>query len=278
MLDFGALQPGARAAGGSRAKTKSYAHPLTAEALSAIEADKVKRVVAFSQFPQWSCTTTGSSLNDLWREVKKSPALSDVQWSIIDRWPLHPTYIDAICERIEEKISTDDKTTLLFSAHSVPMKVVEKGDTYTTEVAATTQAVMARLAQRGKLKTVPKHFLAWQSKVGYLPWMVPSTAEAIKNLGKRGAKRLLVVPVAFTSDHIETLFEIGIEYKHEAKEAGIEHFDFTTGLNGSETFARALAEIVSTHLDAKENYSSQYKQRCLTCDKPGCRGIVNAAY
>jgi ferrochelatase len=153
-----------------------------------------------------------------------------------------------------------------------------QGDTYTGEVAATTRAVMERLQARTKLEQVPKHVLAWQSKVGYMPWMAPSTADAIKHLGKQGHKRVLVVPIAFTSDHIETLFEIAIEYAHLAKESGIEEFDYTAGLNGSGTFAQALCDVVSEHLDRKENYGPQYKMRCLTCNNAQCRGIMNAAF
>lgn len=269
-----------------------YADPLTDTALLEMKKDGVERAVAFSQFPQWSCTTTGSSLNELWREVRRLNLESAFKWSIIDRFPTHPTFIKAVTERVEERLadfpSEADrrKAVLLFSAHSVPMKVVEKGDPYVGEVAATVRAVMDRLQGGGESSgTTPrrpsngnKHVLAWQSKVGYLPWMAPSTADAIEHLAKQGHKNVLVVPVAFTSDHIETLFEVDIEYRHLAKEKGIEQFLLTRGLNDSPTFVAALAEILSAHLDAQVNYSPQYKMRCLTCEKPQCRGILGAAF
>ena len=262
-----------------------YAAPLTEETLEQMKRDGVQRAVAFSQFPQWSCTTTGSSLNELWRQLRRMKLENLFQWSIIDRWPTNPTYVKAICERIEERLEdmTAKKKTppvVVFSAHSVPMKVVKKGDPYTNEVAATVRSVMDQIIARfeGTKKTVPKHILAWQSKVGYLPWMVPSTSEAIEELAKAGHKSLLVVPVAFTSDHIETLFEIDMEYRHLASEKGIESFAMTEGLNGSKTFVKALAEICADHLDRQVNYSPQYKMKCLGCEKPYCRGIVNAAY
>jgi len=264
-----------------------YADPLTEEALAEMKKDGVQRAVAFSQFPQWSCTTTGSSLNELWRQVKKMKLENAFQWSIIDRWPTHQTYVDAICERIEERLDDlaevrKSPPVLVFSAHSVPMKVVKKGDPYTVEVAATVRAVMDTLHDRlhaiSPKRTVPKHVLAWQSKVGYLPWMVPSTSDTIEELAKAGHKSLLVVPVAFTSDHIETLFEIDMEYRHLASESGIEHFAMTEGLNGSPTFIKALAEICTEHLDRNVNYSPQYKMKCLGCDKPHCRGIIGAAH
>ena len=104
------------------------------------------------------------------------------------------------------------------------------------------------------------------------------TESIIKNLGKRGVRRLLVVPIAFTSDHIETLFEIGEEYAELAEEVGIKEFRFTEGMNGSETFISALADIVQGHIESKTNCSSQYKMKCVTCVKPLCRKILNPAY
>lgn len=255
-----------------------------------MKADGVERVVAMSQFPQWSCTTAGSSLNELWRQVKNLGLQESFKWSIIDRWPLHDGFVDAVIERMHERMldfeeGDREKAVVVFSAHSVPMKVVEKGDHYVGEVAATVQKVMERWNERVRAGEVPglrrpsRHVLAWQSKVGYLPWMTPSTSDAIKNLAKvRGHKTMLLVPVAFTSDHIETLFEIGIEYKEEAEELGVSKFKFCEGLNGSEKFAHALADIVREHLDRGENYSPQYKQKCLTCTKPLCRQIINPAF
>jgi ferrochelatase len=218
-----------------------YVPPLTENALAQMKADGVRRVVAFSQFPQWSCTTSGSSLNELWRQVLALGMQEQFEWSIIDRWPLHDGFVDAVLERMQERMlefdeADRDKAVVVFSAHSVPMKVVQKGDHYVGEVAATVQKVMERWNERVRAGAVPglrrpsKHVLAWQSKVGFLPWMSPSTSDAIKQLATvRGQKTLLLVPVAFTSDHIETLFEIGLEYAEEAAELGVTKFKFTEG-------------------------------------------------
>ena len=107
--------------------------------------------------------------------------------------------------------------------------------------------------------------------------MVPSTADVLDNLGKKGTKHVLVVPIAFTSDHIETLFEIGMEYKEDAEAAGISNFKYTEGLNGSSTFIQAQADIVAAHLEDGELCSPQYKMKCVTCEKPQCRRIINPA-
>lgn len=226
-------------------------------------------------------------MNELWRQLKELGLEDRFKWSILDRWSLHQGYLDAVVERINEGLQQFEpedrkKVLLLFSAHSVPMKVVEKGDTYVGEIAASVHAAMNTLTNRVRggdfsVDAVPKHILAWQSKVGYLPWMVPKTSDTIEALGKRNSRHVLVVPIAFTSDHIETLFEIGIEYAEEAHEAGITHFKHTQGLNDSEIFTQAMANLVAGHLDSGELYSPQYKVKCLGCVKPMCRQIVNPA-
>lgn len=264
-----------------------YAHPLTDEAIDAMLRDGVKRVVAFSQFPQWSCTTSGSSMNELWRQIKDRKLEDEFSWSVIDRWALHPGFIDAVTDRITEGLEQFEpedrsKVVILFSAHSVPMKVVEKGDHYVPEVAATVKAVVEKLTAQvqqadGPDATVPRHILAWQSKVGFLPWMVPSTSKVIEGLGKRNQRHVLVVPVAFTSDHIETIYEIGMEYAEEAEEVGITHFKWTEGLNGSEVFINAQADLVADHLRSGESHSAQYKMKCIGCTKPFCRQLINPA-
>ena len=263
-----------------------YAHPLTDETLQQMKKDGVTRAVAFSQFPQWSCTTSGSSYNELWRQIKNLDMANDFTWSLIDRWPLHRGFIDSVNDRIVERMKEFDEKTrkkviIMFSAHSVPMKVVEKGDHYVGEVAASVHAVMQKFGETIASGAIPgldvanRHVLAWQSKVGFLPWMSPSTGDALKQVGKRGYKHVLVVPIAFTSDHIETLYEIGEEYAEEAEEVGIENFKYTEGLNGLPRFHEALADIVDNHLTSGRPYSPNYKMKCLTCKKPLCRSIVN---
>ncbi|KAF0713288.1 Aste57867_4421 [Aphanomyces stellatus] len=251
-----------------------YANPLTEAALTQMKNDGAERAIAFSQYPQWSCTTTGSSMNHLWRELKRLDMGDSFQWSLIDRWNTHPGYIAAVARRIEiglESFPADvrDKVVIMFSAHSVPMKVVYKGDPYTKEIASTSERVIEHLNLRNP------HVLSWQSKVGYLPWMGPSTSNVIKGLASQGHKHVLAVPIAFTSDHIETLFEIDIEYAEEAHELGIEHFKRSPSLNDEPLLAKAMAALVKDHLDSEELHSAAYPLNCAGCVNPTCRSIMN---
>lgn len=252
-----------------------YADPLTEEALLKMKADGVKRAVAFSQYPHFSCTTTGSSLNHLWRELRRLGLENEFEWSIIDRWPTHPTFIKAVAKRVQMGLAEIPKrlrsrTVIQFSAHSLPMKVVNKGDQYTAEVAATAYAVMQ------ELKFSNPYVLCWQSKVGYLPWMGPQTGEVLEQLGKQGHEQVLVVPIAFTSDHVETLYEIDIEYREEAAMANVVHFERAPALNEEPLLIEAQAEIVAAHLaHGRPVETNQYKLNCPACVNPDCRTIVN---
>ena len=118
------------------------------------------------------------------------------------------------------------------------MKLVREGDPYSGHICETVTAVM----NRGGWKN--PHHLCFQSKVGPQKWLTPSTPTMIEDLAKKGVKDMLAVPIAFASDHLETLFEVGIEFKHLAKEAGVEQFEVTEGLNYSEKFIDALAQLV----------------------------------
>lgn len=184
-----------------------YAPPLTHDALAAMAADGVTRAVAFAQYPQFSCTTTGSSLNHLWRESIRLGQQKSFSWSVIDRWHSHPGFLAAVARRValglaQFEPAVRDKVVILFSAHSVPMLTVNKGDAYVNEVAATVSGVMETLRKgvdigdgrtdggkaAGAAPNVVAasrnpHVLSWQSKVGFLPWMGPSTADVIKGLG-----------------------------------------------------------------------------------------------
>ncbi|KAG0343036.1 ferrochelatase hem15 [Podila humilis] len=224
-----------------------YAHPLTPEALEEMKTDGIERAVAFTQYPQYSCSTTGSSMNELYRGLKEWDPEQKIKWSVIDRWHTHPGVIQAFANHIEDGLAkypteSRDNVVILFSAHSLPMKIVNKGDYYPSEVAATVEAVMKKLGYRNPYR------LVWQSQVGPSPWLGPQTNAAILGLGEKGYNDQLLVPIAFTSDHVETLFELDLEYGEEAREAGITGLSRAESLNADPVFIDAMADIVKEHL------------------------------
>uniref|UniRef100_A0A6I8SZE3 Ferrochelatase, mitochondrial n=1 Tax=Xenopus tropicalis TaxID=8364 RepID=A0A6I8SZE3_XENTR len=214
-----------------------YVNPLTEAAIEEMERDGVERAIAFTQYPQYSCSTTGSSLNAIYRYYNTKGAQPKMKWSVIDRWPTHPLLI----------------------------QVVNRGDPYPQEVGATVQKVMERLGYSNPYR------LVWQSKVGPMPWLGPHTDESIKGLCQRGKKNILLVPIAFTSDHIETLYELDIEYAQVlANECGVENIRRSESLNGNPLFSKALADLVLSHMKSNEICSKQLTLRCPMCVNPVC--------
>ena len=254
-----------------------YADPLTEEMYQRLFDDgfgngKGGRAVAFTQYPQYSCSTTGSSLNELWKWRTRLEAKSGesgpgaISWSVIDRWPVHPGLVEAFAQNIETQLATypaekRDGVVLLFSAHSLPMSVVNRGDPYPAEVAATVYAVMQRLGFSNQYR------LVWQSQVGPSAWLGAQTSNTVEDYVKKGQTDLILVPIAFTSDHIETLYELDQEIIGEAGHEGIKRAE---SLNGSPTFIKALADIAHKHLQSGVACSKQMGLRCPGCKSERC--------
>lgn len=266
-----------------------YANPLTEEMYNRLLADgfgngKGGRAVAFTQYPQYSCSTTGSSLNELWKWRQRlegksaeadggsSAALSKVndgtiQWSVIDRWPVHAGLVEAFAQNIEAKLAEypeerRNKAVLMFSAHSLPMTVVNRGDPYPAEVAATVYGVMQRLGFSNPYR------LCWQSQVGPQPWLGPQTSTSVEEYVSKGQKDIVLIPIAFTSDHIETLFELDQEVIGDSGHP--DTVKRVESLNGSKVFIKALADIAKEHLHSGLACSTQMGLRCPGCKSERC--------
>ncbi|XP_075885398.1 ferrochelatase, mitochondrial [Nelusetta ayraudi] len=247
-----------------------YVQPLTEDAIKEMEKDGVERAVAFTQYPQYSCSTTGSSLNAIYRYYSNRDERPKMSWSVIDRWPTHPLLVECFAEHVQNELlkfpeDKRDDVVILFSAHSLPMAVVNRGDPYPQEVGATVQRVMERLGHCNPYR------LVWQSRVGPMAWLGPQTDDVIKGLCERGKKNILLVPIAFTSDHIETLHELDIEYGQVlGEECGVENIRRAESLNGNPLFMKALADLVHSHLQSKQPCSRQLTLRCPLCTNPTC--------
>ncbi|KAF6213102.1 hypothetical protein GE061_010817 [Apolygus lucorum] len=247
-----------------------YVDPLTEETLDKIERDGARQVVIFSQYPQYSCATTGSSINAVYSALSKKQVNPNVKWSLIDRWPSHPLLAKTVADRISSEIKQfpvdkQKEVMILFSAHSLPLKAVSRGDAYPSEVGATVQLVMQELGHSHP------YALVWQSKVGPLPWLQPYTDDAIKGYVKQGKKNFILVPIAFVNEHIETLHEMDIEYCHDlAKEVGAECIRRAAAPNDHPLFISALADIVSSHLASDQPISPKFLTRCPHCVNARC--------
>lgn len=224
-----------------------YARPLTDETYKQMLADGVQRAVAFSQYPQFSYSTTLSSLNELKRLSEKLDTENQIEWSYILRWPTHPGFIGSVARLVQNELdkfpeADRSKIMILFSAHSLPMTVVNRGDPYIGEVAASAYAVMQ------KLRFCNPYRVVWQSQVGPQPWMGAQTQKAVQTLEMEpDYKGVVIVPIAFTSDHIETLHEIDIEMREEVKKPDL--LRRSESLNLDPEFVQTLADLVKEHLD-----------------------------
>ena len=220
-----------------------YWHPFTEEVLDEIEKEGIKKVILLPLYPQYSKATTESSVKEWKKQLEKRGGIDGLEWSLVEHYYDFPPYLDAFVERINqglEKFPAEKRAAvdILFSAHGTPMKLVREGDPYSGHIRETVAAVKERGGWQNP------HHLCFQSKVGPQKWLTPSTPATIDELAKKGVKNMLVVPIAFASDHLETLFEVGIEFRHLATEAGVEQFEVTEGLNYSEKFIDALAQLV----------------------------------
>ena len=215
-----------------------YWHPFTAEAIADLEAAGAQELVLLPLYPQYSKTTTGSSLNEWSRRYTPRPGVSV---HVVRQYHDHPMYIRSLVEKIDESLArfpTAAPVYLLFSAHGIPMKVVEKGDPYVAQIEETTRLVV----QTGGW--AHPYRVCYQSKVGSGRWVQPTLIGSIRELAAQGVRNLLVAPVSFVSDHVETLSEINIEAREEAERRGIAQFEMRPALNDSPLFIAALADLV----------------------------------
>lgn len=225
-----------------------YWYPFTEEAIAAIKQDNVEQLVILPLYPQFSISTSGSSfrlLQNLWRDY---PNLQPADHTVIASWYKRPGYLKAMADLIQRELAqydNPDSVHIFFSAHGVPLSYVEEaGDPYQQEIEECTELIMRTVNRPNE------YTLAYQSRVGPVEWLRPYTEDAIADLAERGIERLLVVPISFVSEHIETLQEIDIEYREIAEEAGIHDFHRVPALNTHPVFISELSEIVIDALNS----------------------------
>jgi ferrochelatase len=252
-----------------------YWHPLTEETAAQIAGGDFRELVLLPLYPQFSKTTTGSSLNE-WQRQYPRAGKDSVRSSVVHSFYGNPTYLDAVVEKINEGLtrfigpaepavydrrrdvpaerllrrptgpSLHDDVHLVFSAHGVPVRVIEAGDPYQRQTEETVRLVMERGGWRNP------HVLCYQSRVSPGKWLEPTLSGTLRRLAVRDGSRVLVIPISFVTDHVETLAEIDIEARALAAQLGIAQFELMPALNDSPTFIRALAELVLAQLRANQ--------------------------
>jgi len=214
-----------------------YWHPFTAEAVAALERAHCDEIVLLPLYPQFSSTTTGSSLNEWNRRFRRNGAPVHT----VSNFYRNEAYLDALVETIDRTLAGFEKperTEIIFSAHSVPLAVIERGDPYQRQIEETVALVM----ERGGWSN--RHRLCYQSKVGASRWLQPTLRGILRQAAEQGIEEVCVVPISFVSDHVETLGEIDHEARQLASSLGIRRFEMTLGLNDLPAFIRALADLV----------------------------------
>ena len=222
-----------------------YWHPLTSEAVEQLKKSlPLDDLVLLPLYPHFSYATTLSSLKE-WRRVYGPPDRR-VKEHTIGQFYEHPLYIQAVVERIGltlRQFPQSWRIHLVFSAHGLPMSLVEKGDPYPKQI-ETTVRLVSELGARQFSGWPRTHVLCYQSRVGPAKWLQPPLAGTIERLGREGVKELLVVPISFVTEHIETLHEINIEARAEAAKSGIQTFRMMPAVGDSPLFIAALKDLV----------------------------------
>lgn len=214
-----------------------YWHPFAAEALAAARQWGAERVVLLPLYPQFSTTTSRSSLRE-WRKLAAGWA---VPTDAVCCYPDEPGLVSAITGLVRagwEQAAKAGAPRILFSAHGLPQSVVDKGDPYPKHVEQTARAVVAALGQADMDWVV-----CYQSRVGPMKWIGPSTEQELERAGEDGVP-VVVVPIAFVSEHSETLVELDIEYRHRAESLGIPAYVRVPAVGHHPDFIQGLARLV----------------------------------
>ncbi|WP_457625499.1 ferrochelatase [Persephonella sp.] len=213
-----------------------YWHPFTEEAVDRLMKEDIKKIILLPLYPHYSKTTTGSSFQEFDRVYRKKKLSVPVKkiYSYHD----HPLFIKAWTEKIKKDLGNNyTEYYFLFSAHSLPEKLIKEGDPYKKQIEETVSLIMKNFPE-------VKYSIAYQSKVSPVKWIEPFTDEEIKRIANEGVKKLCVIPVSFVSEHSETLYELDIQYGELAKESGITDYKRVGTLRNEPFFIETLKDLV----------------------------------
>lgn len=228
----------------------NYSPPLPDETIHEIKKTGKKYLLPLSLYPHYSKATTGSNIHYLKKSANE--IYPELQFLDAPDYHLHEEYIRAFTGRILEQIKPEESLNdfyLVFSAHSLPLYFLTEGDPYPFEVSQTVARVLAQLKRKGRWT------IAYQSAVGPLQWIKPATEDVIAALARRDIKKLIVIPISFVTDHIETTWQVDMEYRQIAEHFGITDFRMSKALECHPGFIHALADTVESSLKSRtKNY------------------------
>tara|TARA_Y100001968_G_scaffold107986_1_gene97615 strand:- start:3128 stop:4303 length:1176 start_codon:yes stop_codon:yes gene_type:complete len=231
-----------------------YWHPFTESAVADIKADGISQVVVLPLYPHFSISTSGSSFRELSRLRKSDPEFGVLPIRCIRSWFDQSGYLTAMAELIQKEILSGDdpeKVHVCFTAHGVPKSYVDDaGDPYKDEIENCSILIIDKLEK--SLGYTNPYTLSYQSRVGPEEWLQPYTEDVLEKLGKEGTSEIVVVPISFVSEHIETLQEIDMEYRELSEKYGIKNFLRVPALNTYPIFINGLADLVSSCLEGPE--------------------------
>ncbi len=220
-----------------------YTKPTISTAIDEILKDRPQELIVLPLYPHYSFSTTLSAFNELQRVMDKNKM--DIPITKIENWYDYPDYIYSICTLIKKKLKTfpdKDKVQLLFSAHSVPVSYIDKGDPYSQQITECVDTIVDELS-------CPNFYhISYQSKVGPIKWLEPTTEETIENIAKLKDQDILVIPISFVSDHFETSYEIDMVYAELARQLEIRHFKRIDSLNDHSFFIKALCNLLLDYM------------------------------
>ncbi len=223
-----------------------YWQPQIEEVLEELELEGIGRLVVLTLYPQYSTATTGSMDREIERVLEQPRWRGRFRLTSIRSYAEEPSYLDALADSVRRALDLfpperRDRLVLLFSAHSLPLDIVNRGDPYVSEIEATRKGVVARLGLPNR------HLLSYQSRTAFIKWLGPSTDAVLEQLSREGVTDVLAIPISFVSDHIETLYDLDQLYPRQALELGIS-FRRAEALNANPLFIEALATVVERHL------------------------------
>lgn len=275
-----------------------YSYPFLKDAIKDMKRDGIEELTVVPLYPQYSLATTGSSIIECKELFAQEDFLKNVTY--IESWEDHPSFIELICQRLTTRLEEleikikrkelelqkqaeysentsstyfNKEINILFSAHGLPVKYIANGDPYQRQVEDSVSLVVQKLAEKLGLKAYQNKLISdrlkikwqitFQSRVGPVKWLEPNTEDVLEELGENGAKNVIIVPIAFVGDHIETLHELGIEYAEVAEEFGIENYLITRLPKANPLLIQALFDQVirATRVKINNNESSNLQSQ-----------------